>query len=50
MAGSSEEVHKVFKNDPVKFKSLVNKFVEVESVKGKKSSGIVYTIDPVSEW
>lgn len=41
--------HVVFNNDPLLFKSYVNKRVTVTTVNNKKYSGIVYTVDPVSE-
>uniref|UniRef100_A0A1B6MFX3 AD domain-containing protein n=1 Tax=Graphocephala atropunctata TaxID=36148 RepID=A0A1B6MFX3_9HEMI len=51
MATSSEdETHKVFTNDPIHFKSLVNAVVEVETVNDSEvHKGILFTIDPVSE-
>lgn len=42
-------LHNVFTNNPIELKSFVNKYVEVETVKGLKYYGTVYTIDPVSE-
>lgn len=42
-------LHNVFTNNPVQLKSFVNKYVEVETVKGLTYYGTVYSIDPVSE-
>ncbi|XP_067127681.1 gem-associated protein 6-like [Centruroides vittatus] len=44
-----EYVHPVFKNDPIKLFSYVNKEVEVKVNGGKVFRGWVKTIDPVSE-
>lgn len=44
-----ENRHKVFKNDPKYFKSLLNKTVEIVTVDGKIHKGKVYVVDPVSE-
>ncbi|XP_015600758.1 gem-associated protein 6-like [Cephus cinctus] len=41
--------HKVFKNDPLLFKSYVNKKVIIITQDKNTHTGIVYTIDPVSE-
>lgn len=41
--------HAVFTNDPVLFRSYVQKLVRVETVKGKVFAGCVKTVDPVSE-
>lgn len=52
MAKNSDDdgrLHNVFINNPVELKSFVNKYVEVETIKGRKYCGTVYTIDPVSE-
>ncbi|XP_054263573.1 gem-associated protein 6-like [Macrosteles quadrilineatus] len=46
---SSEDIHKMFTSDPIHFKSLVNNLVEVETKGGPLSTGILFTIDPVSE-
>lgn len=43
-------VHKVFTNDPLHFKSLVNNEVEIETIRGSSlHKGILYTVDPVTE-
>lgn len=45
-----EDVHNIFVKDPLQFKSLVNKVVEVETVNGTSEiKGILFTVDPVSE-
>ncbi|XP_046432558.1 gem-associated protein 6 [Neodiprion pinetum] len=41
--------HKVYKNDPITLKSYVNKTVSIKTKDGRSYSGVVYTIDPVSE-
>ena len=41
--------HNVFKNDPVLFKSYINKKVHVLTEDESVQIGILYTIDPVSE-
>uniref|UniRef100_A0A1B6JC68 AD domain-containing protein n=1 Tax=Homalodisca liturata TaxID=320908 RepID=A0A1B6JC68_9HEMI len=47
---TGDEMHRVFTNDPIHFKSLVNSIVEVETVHGSGThKGILFTIDPVSE-
>ena len=45
----SRFTHNVFKNDPILFKSYVNKKVSVLTEDGNLHTGIVYTVDPVSE-
>lgn len=40
---------RVFKNDPIFFKSLIGKTVEVEMINNKTYVGFVYCIDPVTE-
>ncbi|XP_026272693.1 gem-associated protein 6-like [Frankliniella occidentalis] len=40
---------KVYVNDPLHFKSFVNRYVEVKTNLGASLKGYVYTIDPVSE-
>ncbi|KAK9501986.1 hypothetical protein O3M35_012602 [Rhynocoris fuscipes] len=42
-------VHKVFNNNPIKFKEYVDKIVRVKTIGNKIFEGTVYTIDPVSE-
>lgn len=41
--------HKIYKNDPLLFKSYVGKKVNVLTEDNSTISGIVYTVDPVSE-
>ncbi|XP_064484725.1 gem-associated protein 6-like [Ornithodoros turicata] len=44
-----DEIHNVFKNDPVLFLSYVHKLVRVETTDKNVYAGYVKTIDPVSE-
>ncbi|XP_043510398.1 uncharacterized protein LOC122528867 isoform X2 [Frieseomelitta varia] len=41
--------HKIYKNDPLLFKSYVGKKVNILTEDDSTISGIVYTVDPVSE-
>ena len=41
--------HKIYKNDPVKLKSYVSKRCSVTTVDKITHTGIIYTIDPVTE-
>lgn len=41
--------HKIYKNDPLLFKSYVGKKVNILTEDNSTISGIVYTVDPVSE-
>lgn len=52
MSATKEELrfsHNVFKNDPLLYKSYVGNEVNVTTETGEICSGIVYTVDPVSE-
>lgn len=42
-------VHNVYKNDPILFADYIGKEVKVNAKDGITHSGVVYTIDPVSE-
>ena len=42
-------LHKVYSNDPVLFKSYINKKVSITTEDSVTHTGIVYTVDPVSE-
>lgn len=42
-------IDSVYTVDPLELRKYVQKFVEVVTIDGEKLSGIVYTIDPVSE-
>ena len=46
---SPDILPKIFNNDPVFFKSYVNKKVTITTDDGNAHVGIVYTVDPVSE-
>jgi len=46
---TSNFLHKIYTNDPVLFKSYVNKRVKITTDDGNVHTGIVYTVDPVSE-
>lgn len=41
--------HRIFKNDPIKFRSFINKRVSVIAKDSSVHEGILYTVDPVSE-
>jgi hypothetical protein len=45
----ADDLHRIFTNDPLHFKSLVNKVVEVETNGSSTLKGILFTVDPVSE-
>lgn len=49
MEENSHFVHKIYKNDPLLFKSYVGKEVNISTEDNNTISGIVYTVDPVSE-
>lgn len=49
MEESSHFSHKIYKNDPVLFKNYVGLKVNILTEDGTTSSGVVYTVDPVSE-
>ncbi|XP_034936567.1 gem-associated protein 6-like [Chelonus insularis] len=46
---TTDNIHRVFKNDPLLFKSYLNKFVTVTTNNLNVYNGFVYTVDPVSE-
>ncbi|XP_012271829.1 gem-associated protein 6 isoform X2 [Orussus abietinus] len=46
---SSKFSHRVFNNDPLEFQGYVNKKVIVTARDSSVHTGIVYTVDPVSE-
>ncbi|XP_066603773.1 gem-associated protein 6-like [Prorops nasuta] len=46
---SSDFSHRIYKNDPILFKSYVNKKVDISTDDSQIHTGIVYTVDPVSE-
>lgn len=48
-AEASDFSHNIYKNDPILYKSYVGSHVEVTTENGETCSGIVYTVDPVSE-
>ncbi|KAK3920640.1 Gem-associated protein 6 [Frankliniella fusca] len=47
--GGATPKSKVYLNDPLHFKSFVNRYVEVRTNLGASLKGYVYTVDPVSE-
>lgn len=49
MAESQQFSHNIFQSDPLRFKSYINKKVSVLTEDGNTQTGIVYTVDPVSE-
>ncbi|XP_076763253.1 gem-associated protein 6 [Xylocopa sonorina] len=49
MEESSNFSHKIYKSDPLLFKSYVDMEVNILTEDGTTISGIVYTVDPVSE-
>lgn len=49
MEENSHFSHKIYKNDPLLFKSYVGKEVNISTEDNNTISGIVYTVDPVSE-
>lgn len=49
MEESSHFSHKIYKSDPLSFKNYVGLKVNILTEDGTTSSGIVYTVDPVSE-
>ncbi|KAL0267553.1 UNVERIFIED_CONTAM: hypothetical protein PYX00_009798 [Menopon gallinae] len=49
MAEESNELHEIFTVDPDDLKRYVDRYVEICFVDGAKLSGIVYTVDPVSQ-
>ncbi|XP_034174257.1 gem-associated protein 6 [Osmia lignaria lignaria] len=49
MEESSHFSHNIYKNDPVLFKNYVGFKVNILTEDGTTSSGVVYTVDPVSE-
>lgn len=48
-ANDSDSAHKVYNNDPVSLKSYVNKSMLIKTRDGRDHTGVVYTVDPVSE-
>jgi hypothetical protein len=46
---TSNTLHKIFTNDPILFKSYVNKKVTIITEDSNVHTGFVYTVDPVSE-
>ncbi|XP_060814326.1 gem-associated protein 6-like [Bombus pascuorum] len=49
MEENSHFSHKIYKNDPLLFKSYVGKEVNISTEDNNTISGFVYTVDPVSE-
>ncbi|CAK9833972.1 Gem-associated protein 6 [Anthophora retusa] len=49
MEENSHFSHKIYKNDPLLFKSYIGMEVNILIEDGTTISGIVYTVDPVSE-
>lgn len=49
MQKNSNFSHKIYKNDPLLFKSYIGMEVNILIEDGTTISGIVYTVDPVSE-
>ncbi|OAD56032.1 Gem-associated protein 6 [Eufriesea mexicana] len=49
MQKNSNFSHKIYKNDPLLFKSYIGMEVNILTEDGTTISGIVYTVDPVSE-
>ncbi|KOC61384.1 Gem-associated protein 6 [Habropoda laboriosa] len=49
MGENSDFSHKIYKNDPLLFKSYIGMEVNILTEDGTTISGIVYTVDPVSE-
>ena len=47
--GPSNFLHKIYVNDPLLFKSYINKKVTITTEDSKVHTGIVYTVDPVTE-
>ena len=45
----SNFLHNIYTSDPILFKSYVNKKVLITTEDSNIHSGIVYTVDPVSE-
>lgn len=41
--------HRIYHNDPIKFKNLINRHVKVVAKDSSVHHGILYTVDPVSE-
>lgn len=41
--------HKIYKSDPLLFKTYVGMEVNIVTEDGTATSGVVYTVDPVSE-
>ncbi|XP_001601860.1 gem-associated protein 6 [Nasonia vitripennis] len=46
---STNSLHKIYTNDPILFKSYVNEKVTITTEDSNVHTGIVYTVDPVSE-
>jgi hypothetical protein len=42
-------IDSVYTTNPLKLRNYIQKFVEVVTTDGEKLTGVVYTIDPVSE-
>jgi hypothetical protein len=42
-------IDSVYTVNPLELRNYIQKFVEVVTIDGEKLTGVVYTIDPVSE-
>ncbi|XP_053996463.1 gem-associated protein 6-like [Hylaeus anthracinus] len=49
MEDNSNWSHSIYKSDPLLFKSYIGMRVNISTVDGTTISGVVYTVDPVSE-
>lgn len=46
---SDKFCHNIYKNNPLLFKSYIGKEAKITTDDGSVHTGIVYTVDPVSE-